>query len=95
MSDGPEETDGPEDDRSRPERAPQPRPAVPDTTAGWYAIAGIGIEFAIALGMFLLIGWWLDGKWHSFPWLTITGAAVGFAVGLYLLIKAAGNAFRN
>lgn len=95
MSDGPEETDGPRDEPNRSEPSPKPRPAGPDTTAGWYAIAGIGLEFVTAVGVFLLIGWWLDRKWNSFPWLTITGAAAGFAVGLYLLVKAAGNAFKE
>jgi len=94
MAEGPEEIDDPER---------MPEPAVPagrpgagrDDTSGWYAIAGTGIEFATAIGVFLLSGWWLDRNWNSFPWLTIAGAAVGFAVGLYALIRAARNAFRG
>lgn len=94
-------SDGPEQDGRRQD-APEPSPpggrppaAGSDDTSGWYAIAGTGIEFLTAVGLFVLVGWWLDGKWNSFPWLTLAGAAVGFAAGLYLLIKAAGNAFRD
>ena len=93
MADGPQETDGPEEQAPLPAR--DPRTAGDQGTAGWYAIAGTGIEFVTAIGAFLLLGWWLDRKWNSFPWLMIVGAAVGFAAGLYLLIRAARNAFRD
>lgn len=93
MADGPRETDGPEE--PPPASAPGSKRPADDATSGWYAIAGTGIEFVTAIGAFVLLGWWLDRRWNSFPWLTIVGAAVGFAVGLYLLLKAARSAFRD
>lgn len=95
MTDGPDETDAPADRPAAPPGQNQTRPAGADSTSGWYAIAGTGIEFVTAVGLFLVIGWWLDRKWNSFPWLTIVGAAVGFVVGLYVLIRAARSAFRD
>ena len=42
-----------------------------------------------------LVGWYLDDRLHTLPWLTIAGGAVGFAAGLMMLIKAGRNAFRD
>jgi len=66
-----------------------------NSDSSWYALAGAGMEFVTAVGVFLLIGWWLDKHMNTFPWLLIAGAAVGFAVGLWALIKAARNVFRD
>ena len=41
------------------------------------------------------IGWLLDHWLGTLPWLLITGAALGFASGLYMLIRAARKVFRD
>jgi F0F1-type ATP synthase assembly protein I len=57
--------------------------------SSWHAMAGIGIEFVVAVGLFVAIGWWLDGKWNTSPWLLITGCGLGFAIGLMQMVRAA------
>ncbi len=61
----------------------------------WYQLSGIGIEFIVAVCLFGGIGWWIDHKAGTFPWLMLVGCGLGFAVGLYMLIRAAKQMFRD
>jgi F0F1-type ATP synthase assembly protein I len=60
-------------------------------SASWYRMAGVGVEFVVAIGAFAALGWWLDGKFGSSPWLVIAGCGIGFVVGLWGMVKAAGK----
>jgi F0F1-type ATP synthase assembly protein I len=60
-----------------------------------YALLGIGFEFLAAICLFGAIGWWVDRRLNTFPWLTLAGGALGFAVGLTMLIRAARSAFKD
>jgi F0F1-type ATP synthase assembly protein I len=68
---------------------------MPDDSSSWGKLAGIGFEFVAALLMFGGLGWWLDGRWGTGPWLLIVGCGLGFAVGLWLMINAAKRTFRD
>lgn len=57
-------------------------------SATWFALSGLGMEFLAALAVPGGVGWWLDSRWHTSPWLLLIGIAVGFAVGLYIMIRA-------
>lgn len=46
-------------------------------------VAGVGLQFAAAIVLFLFLGRWLDGKLGTDPWLTLAGVVVG-AVGGFL-----------
>jgi F0F1-type ATP synthase assembly protein I len=48
--------------------------------------SGHGLTLALSMGLFLLAGWWLDGRVGSTPLFTITGALVGAAGGFYHMI---------
>ena len=48
---------------------------------------GIGLELAITILIFLLLGRYLDNRWDTTPWLMIAGAALGFAAGFYGMFK--------
>ena len=50
-------------------------------TASWQLVASILLP--------TLIGWWLDGKFGTRPWLMLAGAIVGIAVGLFGFIRTA------
>lgn len=63
--------------------------------SSWSRLAGIGFEFIAAVLMFGGLGWWLDSKWATSPWLLIVGIGLGFAVGLWLMIKAARRTFKD
>jgi len=39
--------------------------------------AGLGIELAGILAVLVGIGWWLDEKFATSPWLTLSGATFG------------------
>lgn len=60
-----------------------------------FSLIGIGFEFLASVCLFGLIGWWADGRLHTFPWLLIAGVGLGFAAGLMMMIRAARNAFRD
>jgi ATP synthase protein I len=56
---------------------------------GWPKYATLGLEVAVGVGLGMLIGYWIDKKWHTDPWGILIGAGLGFAAGMYLLIKEA------
>ena len=61
----------------------RPNPRKP----GWYSAAqasSIGFEILASLGVGYFLGKWLDGKFHTKPWLTI----VFFLAGVGAAIKA-------
>lgn len=77
-------------DPQRPYRRPTlpwERPA--DDDYGWARWASVGLEFGLAVAVFFLGGRWLDGTLGTDPWLTLTGALLGVAAGMYLLIRTA------
>jgi F0F1-type ATP synthase assembly protein I len=47
-----------------------------------------GFQLAIATGLFLGVGWWLDGKAGTAPVLTILGALIGASAGFYSMIHS-------
>jgi F0F1-type ATP synthase assembly protein I len=49
--------------------------------------AGVGFQFGAAIILFALLGWWLDGKLGTGPWLLILGVVLGFTGGLISLLK--------
>lgn len=49
--------------------------------------AGIGIQFAAAILIFLFAGRWLDDRLGTDPWLTVLGVFVGFGTSLYSVVR--------
>lgn len=50
--------------------------------------SGHGLTLALATGLFLIAGWWIDGKLGTTPLLTILGALTGAAAGFYSLLQS-------
>lgn len=48
---------------------------------------GLGLTWAMATLLFLAVGWWLDTKLGTAPWLLIVGAFVGASAGFYYLYQ--------
>ncbi len=48
---------------------------------------GYGLQWALSTLLFLLGGWWLDGKVGTVPLFTILGAFVGAGAGFYSLYR--------
>jgi ATP synthase protein I len=63
--------------------------------AGWYRMAGVGIEFIVAIALFAGIGYGIDRWRGTGPWGILIGAAVGFAVGLRAMIRVAMKSFKQ
>jgi ATP synthase protein I len=47
------------------------------------SFAGAGLQFVLAILLFLYVGKWLDGKLGTAPWLLVVGVFLGAAAGFY------------
>ena len=56
-----------------------------------YAEAGpyisAGTQYAASIIVCLLVGWWLDGRLGTTPWLLMAGVVLGAVAGFYNLYK--------
>ena len=48
---------------------------------------GLGLQLALTVIVMVFLGIWLDGKFDTSPWLTITFSFLGIAAALYNFIK--------
>lgn len=53
--------------------------------AGKYA--GIGLQFAASVLLFLYAGQWLDRRFHTAPWGVLGGVALGAAAAFYSMYR--------
>lgn len=64
------------------------KPPEPDAPLVALArFSGHGLTLAVSTGLFLLLGWWLDGRAGTTPLLTILGALIGAGAGFYSLLQ--------
>ncbi|HEX9886731.1 MAG TPA: AtpZ/AtpI family protein, partial [Longimicrobiales bacterium] len=49
--------------------------------------AGYGLTIAGSVGLFMLVGWWLDERLGITPLLTILGAFLGGTAGFYSMYR--------
>jgi ATP synthase protein I len=71
---------------SRPNPLPDEERRAEKSGAG---MAGLGLQFSITVVLCAFVGNWIDKRAGSSPWGVVIGGAVGFAAGLYALIRAA------
>lgn len=48
---------------------------------------GLGIQLAAAMVVFGGIGWWLDERWGTTPWLLVAGVLLGAVGGMISIIR--------
>ena len=53
------------------------------------AFAGMGIEIAAPIVLFMYVGYRMDGWLDSAPWLFLTGSMLGIVLGFYNLFRRA------
>lgn len=53
----------------------------------WLRYMGMGVEFAAAFGVFVVVGWWVGRHTDTNPWATLVGAGLGFIGAMYNLIR--------
>src|SRR5437016_1163631 len=68
------------DDGSSPRNA---KPTRVNSAVSGAEFAGIGIQFALTILVFVFGGLWLDRRLDSSPWFTLIGVTVGAAGGFY------------
>lgn len=49
--------------------------------------SGHGLTIAMSTALFLLAGWWVDGRLGTEPLFTIMGALLGAAAGFYSMLQ--------
>jgi F0F1-type ATP synthase assembly protein I len=54
----------------------------------WHYL-GLGTQLTVTVGLFALLGWWLDKKFGWTPWGMVGSASLGVAVGMYGFLKEA------
>jgi len=52
----------------------------------------VGLEFGLSVLAGLLMGQWLDKKFHTDPWLSFVGMSFGVAAGVRTLLRASRKA---
>jgi F0F1-type ATP synthase assembly protein I len=59
-------------------------PQEPDrrTLGTYYAIAQVGLEMVVPVAL----GWWIDDKLGTSPWILVAGVILGFVVGITHLV---------
>jgi F0F1-type ATP synthase assembly protein I len=66
-----------------PDRSPPPTSGA--TSAA--AVAGLGLQFVVAILLFLFIGKWADERLGTEPWLLITGVFLGAGASFYSIYR--------
>ncbi len=47
----------------------------------------LGLSIAVPLGLGILLGVWLDSQFHTNPWLTLVGIALGMVVAVVTMAQ--------
>jgi ATP synthase protein I len=83
--------------RQDEQKPPEPRSREDEKRElrAWHRLAGVGIEFIVAVVLFGFLGRFADQKLGTTPWLMIVGFGLGFALGLYLMLREANRSFRD
>ena len=63
------------------------RPAV-SPRARLYNLTSLAFTFPVSIAAGAFLGYWLDGKLGTFPWLSIVGLLFGVAAGFMSLLRA-------
>ena len=50
--------------------------------------AGLGLQFAASLALFGAVGWWIDRRLATGPWIFILGLLGGAALAFVALLRA-------
>jgi F0F1-type ATP synthase assembly protein I len=73
----------------------------PDEKRGGFDVAdlgrytGLGLQFAASLALFGAIGWWIDRRLSTRPWIFILGLFLGAALAFVSLLRAVPSTARG
>ncbi len=54
---------------------------------GWVRYSSVGLELAGATAGLAFLGYWIDGKYGTTPWVMLGGVIIGIVGGLYNLVR--------
>jgi len=60
-----------------------------ETADAIYQAVSLGFLFPVAIAVGFFLGRWLDGVFHTWPWLTIIFTALGIAAAFVNLFRSA------
>jgi F0F1-type ATP synthase assembly protein I len=60
-----------------------------DDDANWGQYVGYGFQICAGVVLGVLVGNWLDKRFHWTPWGVLVGSVLGLSSGMYLLIRDA------
>src|SRR4028118_2411928 len=70
----------------RPRAPRRPEPVRQDDNSGMKS-AGVGLQFAVSILLFLYVGQWLDRRFGTSPWLMMTGVFLGGGGAFYSMYR--------
>lgn len=76
-----------DDDREGGTRPPPPFGQRDDDSSAGAAYLGLGLQFGLAIILFMFVGMWLDRRLGTSPWLLILGVFTGAAGGFYSIYR--------
>ncbi len=59
------------------------------------SLLGIGIQLVVTILGFAALGWWLDGRFDTEPWLLLAGLVFGATGGMISFVRTALRAGRS
>jgi F0F1-type ATP synthase assembly protein I len=67
----------------------EPRKSQQSTMAQLAPYMGMGLQIAAAMTVFGGLGWWLDTRFNTTPWLLVVGVILGATGGMISAIRTA------
>jgi F0F1-type ATP synthase assembly protein I len=75
------------------------RPRIPDSSrrqgVSGAEFAGVGLQFALTIVVFMFAGIWLDRTLHTSPWFVLVCVFVGAAAGFFSIYRKLTSAQRR
>jgi F0F1-type ATP synthase assembly protein I len=62
--------------------------AAPGGPSSPWRFVGVGVELIAPLLIGVCLGWWLDGRLGSEPWLLVAGSVLGFVAGFLAFFRS-------
>lgn len=83
-----QQVEHPKNDETK--KGPLKNPTLSSLSEAYRKLApylNIGYFFAASVTLMIFLGYYLDKKWETDPWLTVCGAILGIAIGFYNFFK--------
>ena len=71
----------------RKDQEPKRSPLAREGGTSAAAVAGLGMQFVVAILLFLFLGKWLDERLGTTPWLLIAGVFLGAGASFYSIYR--------